>query len=125
MPNKVLIKANPSTPAFITDRAISTISVTSGDNFAIMGSSPPMLRRTLSIAALAVSGWQAKTWPRFSTFGQEMLTSIALIPCTERSLLASTPYSSTFSPAIETITLALFSTSHGMSLSRNTSIPGP
>ena len=80
IPSKVLIKANPSTPALITDSAISTISVTSGDNLAIMGSSPPIFLRTLSITALAVSGWHAKTWPRFSTFGQDMFTSMALIP---------------------------------------------
>ncbi|CAB4683349.1 unannotated protein [freshwater metagenome] len=80
IPSKVLINANPSTPAFITDVAISTMSVTSGDNLAIIGSSPPIFLLTLSITALAVSGWQAKTCPRFSTLGQEILTSIALIP---------------------------------------------
>ena len=125
IPSKVLIKANPSTPALITDAAISTISVTSGDNLAIMGSSPPIFLRTLSITALAVSGWHAKTWPRFSTFGQEMFTSIALIPWTARNLLAKTPYSSTLSPAIDTTTLELLATNQGMSFSRNTSMPGP
>ena len=47
------------------------------------------------------------------------------MPATARNLRARTPYSSTVSPAIETITFTLFSTSHGISFSRNTSIPGP
>ena len=77
------------------------------------------------MTATAVSGWQAKTCPRFSTLGHEIFTSTALIPETARNLRDKTPYSSTVSPAIETIIFAFCSTSHGMSFSRNVSIPGP
>ena len=99
--------------------------VTSGDNFATIGNSPPIFLRTDSITAVAVSGWQANTWPRFSTLGQEIFTSTALIPGTALNLLANTPYSSTVSPAIETIIFAEFATNHGISFSKNASIPGP
>jgi hypothetical protein len=34
-------------------------------------------RRTAEITRDAAIGSQANTWPRFSTFGQEMFTSIA------------------------------------------------
>ncbi|CAB4703037.1 unannotated protein [freshwater metagenome] len=47
------------------------------------------------------------------------------MPLTARNLLAKTPYSSTLSPAMETITLALLATSQGISFSRKTSMPGP
>jgi hypothetical protein len=50
------MSAKASTPALITAPAISVISVTSGDNFAIIGSSPPIFRLTDSITATAVSG---------------------------------------------------------------------
>ena len=103
MPRTVLISAKPSAPESTTPRAIDTKSVTSGDSFAIIGSSPPIVRRTPSITRRDASGSQAKTKPRFSTFGQEMLTSIALSPETDRNFLASVEYSSTVSPAIETI----------------------
>ena len=109
MPSTVLINANPSAPASTTPRAIDTKSVTSGDSFAIIGSSPPIVRLTPSITLLEASGSHAKTNPRFSTFGQEILTSIALMPETERSFLASVEYSSTVSPAIETIIRAFCS----------------
>ena len=103
IPSNVFINANPSTPALMTAEAISTISVTSGDNFATIGNSPPIFLRTASITAVAVSVWQANTCPRFSTFGQDMFTSTALKPGTALNLLAKTPYSSTVSPAIETM----------------------
>ena len=98
----MLIKAKPSAPASTTPRAIETKSVTSGESFAIIGSSPPIVRLTPSITRLEASGSHAKTNPRFSTLGHEILTSIALMPDTERSFLARVEYSSTVSPAIET-----------------------
>ena len=54
-----------------------------------------------------------------------MFTSTALIPETALNLLAKTPYSSTVSPAIETIIFACWETNQGISFSRKTSIPGP
>ena len=121
----MLIKANPSAPASTTPFAIETRSVTSGDNFAMIGSSPPIVLRTPSMTRLDASGSHAKTSPRFSTFGQEILTSIALMPDTERSFRARVEYSSTVSPAIETITRAFCSTRYGTSFARKASIPGP
>ena len=47
------------------------------------------------------------------------------MPATERTLRAKVAYSSIVSPAIETITRAFSSTSHGTSLARKASIPGP
>ena len=54
-----------------------------------------------------------------------MLTSIAEIPGTARNLRASEEYSSTVSPAIETITRAFCSSNQGTSLAKNASMPGP
>ena len=110
MPKTVLIKARPSAPASTTPLAIDTRSVTSGESLAIIGSSPPIVLRTPSITLRDASGSHAKTRPLFSTFGQEILTSIALIPETDRSFLAKVEYSSTVSPAIETIMRAFCST---------------
>ena len=110
IPKTVLIKAKPSAPASTTPRAIDTKSVTSGESLAMIGNSPPIVRRTPSITRREASGSQAKTSPRFSTFGQEIFTSIALIPETDRSFLAKVEYSSTVSPAIETIMRAFCST---------------
>ena len=76
----------------------------------MIGSSPPIVRLTPSITRLEASGSHAKTNPRFSTLGHEIFTSIALIPETERSFLARVEYSSTVSPAIETIIRAFCST---------------
>ena len=84
------MRASPSAPASTTSRAISVISVTSGVSFAIIGTSPPILRRTADIASLAVVGLHANTCPLFSTFGQEILTSKAVIPATPRTLRART-----------------------------------
>ena len=125
IPNTVLIKAKPSAPASTTPRAIETISVTSGESFAMIGNSPPMVRLTPSITFLDASGSHAKTSPRFSTLGQEIFTSMALIPDTERNFRASVAYSSIVSPAIETIMRAFCSTNQGISFSINVSIPGP
>ena len=125
MPRTVLIKARASAPASTTPRAISGRFVTSGESLAMIGNSPPIVFLTPSITRLEASGSHAKTRPRFSTFGQEIFTSTALIPETERSFLASVAYSSIVSPAIEMTTLAFCSSSHGTSLAKNESIPGP
>ena len=125
IPRTVLIKASASAPDSTTPAAIDGRSVTSGDSFAMIGRSPPIIRRTPSITRREASGSQAKTSPRFSTFGHEIFTSKALMPETERTLRAKVAYSSIVSPAIETITRAFSSTSHGTSLARKASIPGP
>ena len=91
IPSKVLIKAKPSAPAEITSLAIATISVTSGDNLTMIGNSPPKTRRTTSTTERDAIGSQAKTWPRFSTLGQEILTSSAESPETPRSRRANEP----------------------------------
>ena len=84
-----------------------------------------MVLRTPSITRRELSGSHANTRPRFSTLGQEIFTSTALIPETERSLRASVEYSSTVSPAMETMTRAFCSSNQGTSLARNASMPGP
>ena len=104
--NTVLISASPSAPASTTPFAMETKSVTSGDNLAIIGNSPPKVLRTPSITLRDASGSQAKTKPRFSTFGHEIFTSSALIPGADLTFRASVAYSSTVSPAMETITRA-------------------
>ncbi|CAB5119204.1 unannotated protein [freshwater metagenome] len=101
------------------------MSVTSGESLAIIGNSPPIVRRTPSITFLDASGSQAKTRPRFSTLGQEIFTSMALIPETDRNLRASVEYSSIVSPAIDTMMRAFCSTNQGISFSIKVSIPGP
>ena len=80
MPSSVFMRANPSAPALTTSRAIATMSVTSGESFTIIGSSPPMFLRTDSTTAREATGSQEKTRPRFSTLGQEIFTSIPLKP---------------------------------------------
>ena len=125
IPRTVLISANPSAPASTTPLAMAGRSVTSGESLAMIGSSPPIVLRTPSITRRELSGSQANTRPRFSTLGQEILTSTALIPEIERNLRARVAYSSTVSPAIETMTRAFCSSNHGTSLARNASIPGP
>ena len=99
------------------------MSVTSGDSFAKTGTLE--LRRTADTTAAADAGWQAKTWPRSSTFGQLMLTSMSATPSTSRSAWASSVYSCTELPAIDTTGRAPRSSSHGRSLARKASIPGP
>ena len=125
IPKTVLINASASAPASTTPLAIDGRSVTSGESLAIIGKSPPIVLRTPSITRREASGSQANTSPRFSTFGQEIFTSTALIPETDRSLRANVEYSSMVSPAMETITRAFCSSSQGTSLARNESIPGP
>ena len=109
IPKTVLINASPSAPASTTPRAMETKSVTSGESFAMIGSSPPSVRLTPSMTRREASGSHAKTKPRFSTLGHEIFTSIALIPETERNFRAKVEYSSTVSPAIETIMRAFCS----------------
>ena len=125
IPRTVFISASASAPASTTPLAIEGRSVTSGESLAMIGSSPPMVFRTPSMTRRDASGSQAKTRPRFSTFGQLMLTSTALRPETDLNLRASVAYSSIVSPAIETITRAFCSSSQGTSLARKESIPGP
>ena len=91
----------------------------------MIGISPPIVRRTPSITRRDASGSQANTNPRFSTFGQEIFTSRALIPATDLTLRANVAYSSTVSPAIETITLDFCSINQGTSFAKKASIPGP
>ena len=125
IPRTVLISASASAPASTTPRAIAGKSVTSGESFAMIGSSPPIVFRTPSMTRRDASGSQAKTRPRFSTLGQLMFTSTALIPEIDRNLRARVEYSSIVSPAIETITRAFCSSNQGTSLARKASIPGP
>ena len=80
--------------------------MTSGVSLAMIGISPPITFLTLSITRFDDSRSAAKTKPRFSTFGQEILTSNALIPGVDLIFRAKTPNSSAVSPAIETITRA-------------------
>ena len=115
----MFISAKPSAPALITSPAIETISVTSGESFTIIGSSPPTFLLTDSTTDLEATGSQAKTIPLFSTFGQEIFTSIPLIPATPLSFRASDEYSSIVSPEIETITRALLAINQGISSARN------
>ena len=125
IPKTVLIKARASAPASTTPFAISGRFVTSGESFAMIGSSPPIVLRTPSITRRDASGSQANTSPRFSTFGQEIFTSIALTPATDLTFRASVAYSSIVSPAMEMMILEFCSTNHGISLARKASIPGP
>ena len=74
-----------------------------------------MVFRTPSITRREASGSHANTNPRFSTLGQEIFTSTALIPEADLNLRARVEYSSMVSPAIETITRAFCSTSQGKS----------
>ena len=119
------MSASASAPASTTPFAIAGRSVTSGDNLAMIGRSPPMVLRTPSITRREASGSHAKTNPRFSTFGHEMFTSTAEIPEADRNFRARVAYSSIVSPAIETITRDFCSRSHGTSCARKASIPGP
>ena len=125
IPSTVFINARASAPDSTTPFAISGKFVTSGESFAIIGSSPPIVLRTPSITRREASGSQANTKPRFSTLGQEIFTSIALIPETDLTFRARVAYSSIVSPAIEIIILEFCSTNHGISFARKASIPGP
>ncbi len=78
IPSSVFIRLRPLTPALITEPAISTMSVTSGDSFAKSGTLL-MCFLTALTASCAVTGLQAKTLFRFSTLGHEIFTSIAKI----------------------------------------------
>ena len=125
MPSSVLIMLSPSAPASTTARAISTMSVTSGDSLASTGMRGSVARRTADTTAEAGSAWQAKTWPRSSTLGHEMLTSIAETPSALRSRWARRWYSSTLPPAIDTTARAPRSRSQARSWSMKASMPGP
>src|SRR6266542_2952510 len=70
-------------------------------------------------------GSQAKTWPLSSTFGQEIFTSMAVTPAASDSRAASSAYSSTLPPAMDTTARAPRDSSQGRSRWRKASIPGP
>ena len=106
MPSVVLTSASASAPAVTTECATATMSVTSGDSLTITGTPGVVARRTAATTPAAATGSHAKTWPRLSTFGHEMLTSTALTPSELRSRCASLVYSSTVPPAIDTIARA-------------------
>ena len=83
------------------------------------------MRRTAPITRDDAMASQANTWPRLSTFGQEMFTSsIATAGCPD-SFWASSTYSSVCPPAMDTTTRAPWSCSQARSLAMNSSIPGP
>src|SRR5260221_9051351 len=125
MPSNVLIIDRPSAPADTHERAIATMSVTSGDSLANTGMSYRVRALTAAITAPASVASQANTWPRCSTFGHEMLTSSAVTPAASDNRAASSAYSSTVLPAIDTTALAPRESSHGRSRCKNASIPGP
>ena len=88
-PSSVLIIDRPSAPAATTASATATMSVTSGESFAKIGTPRGALSRTAPTTRAAVRGSQAKTVPRSATLGQEMFTSIIATPGRPRSLSAS------------------------------------
>ena len=65
------------------------MSVTSGLSLANTGTPVGAERLTAWMTAPAIRGSQAKTCPRSSTLGQEMLTSIIASPARPRSLAVS------------------------------------
>ena len=77
----------PSAPASTQARAISVMSVTSGESLAKTGTPCEVLRRTASTTSADGAGSQAKTWPRSSTLGQEMFTSTIATPGAAAQLL--------------------------------------
>ena len=97
-PSRVLIIDSPSAPASTQALAMVTMSVTSGDSLAKTGTPGALLRRTPSTTGALDTGSQAKTRPRSSTLGQEMLTSIAVTADECRSFCASRVYSSAVPP---------------------------
>src|SRR5215469_13022752 len=125
MPSRVLIIESPSAPADTHALATATMSVTSGDSLANTGRSYLAWPRTASMTAAESSGLAANTRPRCSTFGHEMLTSIAVTPAASDTLAASSAYSATVPPAIETTARAPRESSHGRSRCRKASMPGP
>src|SRR6185437_14337860 len=124
-PRRELIIESPSAPAETHERAIATMSVTSGESLAKTGRSCLVLARTASITAPASTGSHANTCPRCSTFGQEMFTSSAVTPAASEMRAASSAYSSTVLPAIDTTARAPRDSSHGRSRCKNASMPGP
>ena len=77
------------------------------------------------MTAADAAGSQANTWPRCSTLGQEMLTSMAVTPAASDSRAASSAYSATVPPAMDTTARAPRDSSQGRSRCRNESMPGP
>ena len=93
-PSRVLISEKPSTPASAQARAMSVMSVTSGESLANTGWFGSAARRTAPITRDDAMASQANTWPRLSTFGQEMLTSSIDTAGCPASRRASSTYSS-------------------------------
>src|SRR6266487_1102774 len=124
IPSNVLIIARPSAPAATHERATVTISVTSGDSLANTGMSYLARPRTASMTDADASGSHANTCPRSATFGHEMFTSIAVTPAASDRRPASSAYSSTLPPAMDTIARAPRDSSQGRSRWRNASMPG-
>ena len=77
IPIKVLINTIPSAPASSTALAISTISVTLGDNFTYTGFVAASLQ--ILVTCAASSGFVPKPIPPCFTLGQEIFNSYALI----------------------------------------------
>src|SRR6202453_2652076 len=125
MPSTTLISESPAAPAARQAPATATMSVTSGDSFANAGTSYRRLARTAATTDPAVAGSRANRRPASSAFGHERLISTADTPAASDSRAASTPYSRTVWPAIETTTRAPWDSSHGRSRCRNASMPGP
>src|SRR5215469_15856209 len=125
MPSRVLIIESPSAPADTHAFAMATMSVTSGDSFANTGRSYLAWPRTASMTDAESSGLAANMRPRCSTFGHEMLTSIAVTPAASDTRAASSAYSATVLPAIETTARAPRDSSQGRSRCRKASMPGP
>ena len=75
MPVRVFIRDTAAAPASSTALAITVISVTFGESFAITGSFVECLTSEITLAAAL--GSVPKTIPPSLTLGQEMLTSRA------------------------------------------------
>src|SRR5260221_3786924 len=125
MPSNVLIIDRPSAPADTHERAIATMSVTSGDSLANTGMSYRVRALTAAITAPASVASQANTWPRCSTFGHEMLTSSAVTPAASDNRAASSAYSSTVLRSIDRTALSPRESSHGRARSKKAFIPRP
>ncbi len=97
MPRRVLMREIPSAPASSTAFAMETTSVTFGDSLMMTGRS--VLSFTARVTAAAALGSVPKATPPTLTLGQEIFTSRALMPGTERSF-AHSAYSSTDFPTM-------------------------
>ena len=101
--------------------ATSTMSVTSAVSLANTGR--VVSRLIAPTTSAAWSGWQANTWLRRSTFGQEMFASMPTTPGISRTTTVTRVYSSTLVPATETKIGTPASAIHGASFSMKSSSP--